>query len=488
MSLRLKTISGFKWSFIDNFANTGIQFIVGLVLARLLSPNEFGLIGMLTFFIAISQAFVDSGFGQALIRKQNCTETDYSTVFFFNLFVGILFYFVLFFIAGPVSHFYKEPQLFLLLRVLGLVLIINAVTIVQRTILIKDINFKLQTQISLISTITSGLIAIVLAYNGYGVWCLVWKTILQNAINSFLLWVWNRYRPVFTFSIDSFREMFGFSYKLLLSGLIDGGYRNIYLLIIGKFFSATELGFYTRADMFNNLPSSNITAVIQRVSYPVLSSLQDNPDRLKFGYKKLIKNTMFISFVLMLGMASVAKPMIVMLIGNKWLPSVPYLQLLCFVGMLYPLHALNLNILTVRGRSDLFLKLEVIKKILGIPTIIIGIFFGIKAMIIGMIVYSMIAYFINSYWTNKLIAYPVREQLLDIAPSFIIAMTMGAIMFIIGSLITIKPVIVFFLQFITGGLFVIFLGEIVKLEPYLEIKQIIIANIRLPFFTKKKSD
>jgi len=484
MSLKQKTITGLTWSFIDNFANNGIQFIVGLILARLLSPGEFGLIGMLTFFIAISQAFIDSGFGQALIRKQNCTEKDYSTVFFFNLFVGLLFYFILFSIARSVSRFYNEPQLFLLLRVLGLVLIINAFTLVQRTILIKNVNFKLQTQISLISTIVSGLIAIALAYNGYGVWCLVWRTILQNVITSFLLWAWNRHRPVFAFSIDSFREMFGFSYKLLLSGLIDSGYKNIYLLIIGKFFSAAELGFYTRADMFNNLPSSNLTGIIQRVSYPVLSNLQDDPERLKFGYKKLIKNTMFISFVLMLGMASVAKSMIVMLIGVKWLPSVPYLQLLCFVGMLYPLHALNLNVLNVKGRSDLFLKLEIIKLGLGIPIIVIGIFFGIKAMIIGMIFLSIGAYFINSYWTNRLIQYSVIEQLLDITPSFILALATSTIMFFVGNLITAKPAAIFFIQCITGCVFLISLSEIIKLATYLEIKQIFVSNIRLPFIKK----
>ena len=336
MSLKQKTISGLKWSFLDNTVNYGIQFIFGLILARLLDPKEWGLIGMLTFFIAISQSFIDSGFSQALIRKSNCTNSDYSTVFFFNLAVGVLFYFILFFSAGPISRFYKEPQLFLLLRVLGLVLLINAATIIQRTILTKNINFKLQTKISIIASLSSGAISIILAYKGFGVWSLAIKTIAQNLITSVLLWIWNRWMPIIIFSKASFREMYGFGYKLLLSGLISTIFRNVYYLIIGKFFSATELGYYSRSDQFTNIPSSNITSVIQRVSYPVLSSLQNDALKLKKGYQKLIKSTMFITFVLMIGMAAVAKPMIIVLIGNKWLPALPYLQLLCFTSMLYP--------------------------------------------------------------------------------------------------------------------------------------------------------
>jgi O-antigen/teichoic acid export membrane protein len=296
-------------------------------------------------------------------------------VFYFNLAVSIFFYFLLFFAAEPISHFYNEPQLKLIVQVTGIGLIINAFGIVQRARLIKRIDFKLQTRITIIASIVSGIIGIIMAFRGYGVWSLVTKSLTGFVLTSFLLWLWNRWKPDFMFSLNSFKEMFSFGYKLLLSGLIDTLYRNIYLLIIGKYFSATELGFYSRADQFNSLPSSNITAIIQRVSYPVLSEIQDDIPKLKAAYQKMIKSTMLITFLLMFGLAAVAKPMIIVLIGGKWLPSVIYLQLLCFVGMFYPLHAINLNMLNVLGRSDLFLKIEMIKKILAIPVIIVDCIF-----------------------------------------------------------------------------------------------------------------
>ncbi|MFT6842893.1 MAG: teichuronic acid exporter, partial [Psychroserpens sp.] len=339
-SLKQKTVSGLLWSFIDNFSKLGLTFVIGIILARLLDPREFGLIGMITIFIALSQSLVDSGFTQALIRKKDCTQADYSTVFYFNLFVGIILYTVLFFYAGAISRFFDEPQLLLIVQVVGLSIIVNAFTIVQRARLIKAINFKLQTKISIIASMSSGIIGIMMAYSGYGVWSLVFKTLLGFTITSLLLWIWNKWKPSFEFSRNSFKEMFSFGYKLLTSGLIDTAYRNIYLLVIGKYFSAAELGFYTRADQFSNLPSQNITSVIQRVSYPVLAEIQHDIPRLKTAYQKIIKSTMLITFVSMIILAVVAKPLVLTLIGEKWLPSVIYLQLLSFGGMLYPLHAI----------------------------------------------------------------------------------------------------------------------------------------------------
>jgi teichuronic acid exporter len=477
MSLKQKTISGLKWSFIDNSVNQGIQFVFGLILARLLAPKEWGLIGMLTFFIAISQVFVDSGFSSGLIRKKDCSAIDYSTVFFFNLGTGLLFYFILFFLAGPISRFYKESQLILLLRVLGLVVLINATSIIQRTILTRNINFKLQARISIIASLLSGILSIILAYKGFGVWSLVLKFIAQNVTTSSLLWFWSKWTPKFTFSKSAFREIYSFGHKLLLSSLIDTTYQNVYYLVIGKFFSATELGYYSRADQFKNPPSSDMTAIVQRVSYPVLSTLQDDPARLKSGYKKLIKSTMFISFTLMIGMAAVARPMIVVLIGGKWLPAVPYLQLLCFAAMLFPLHALNLNMINVKGRSDLFLKLEIAKKIIAVPPIVIGVFLGIQAMIIGMILASIIAYFLNSYYSAKLIDYPPNEQIMYILPSFAIAGISGAIVYAAGRTLPLKPAWLFLAQLLIGATMIPLISSMVKLDAYLEIKRIIVENI-----------
>ena len=478
MTLRQKTLSGLKWSFADSFVNQGIQFLVGIILARLLSPSEFGLIGMITVFIAISQTFIDSGFTQALIRKNDCTQKDYSTVFYFNLLVGLVFYIILFFSAGTISNFYKEPQLLLLVRVLGINLLINAAGLIQRTILTKKINFKLQTKISIIASILSGIVAITMAYMGFGVWSLVCKTITQNILITLLLWLWNKWKPLLIFSFISFKEMFSFGSKLLLSGLIDTIYNNVYYLIIGKIFSAKELGYYTRADQFNKLPSSNLSSIIQRVSYPVLSKIQDDIVDLKKAYQKLIKSTMFVTFISMVGMAAMAKPLILTLIGTKWLPAVPYLQLLCFAGMLYPLHALNLNMLSVKGRSDLFLKLEIIKKLLAVPIITIGIFWGIKEMIVGLIINSFIEYFLDSYWSGKLVNYPVKEQVKDILPSFLLALFMGIIMALPAYLLSFYHDFILLIQITIGGFIIITFSKLFKIEAYMEIRGIIIGRLK----------
>lgn len=476
-NLKEKTLTGLFWSFVDNFTNQAIQFIVGIVLARILSPNDFGLIGMLTFFIAISQSLIDSGFSQALIRKQNCSDADYSTVFYFNFIIGISIYFILFFSSGLISSFFEQPQLFDLIRVLGLVLIINSVTILQRTILTKNINFKLQTRISVIASISSGIISIILAYSGFGVWSLVAKTLSQQFINSFLLWLWNKWIPKWLFSKDSFKEMFQFGFRLMLSGLLDTSFKNIYYLVIGKYFSAAELGYYTRAQLFSNLPSSNITGIIQRVSYPVLSSVQDDSEKLKQGYRKIIKSTMFISFVLMISMAAVAKSMILVLVGEKWLPSVIYLQLLCFVGMIFPLNAINLNILNVKGRSDLFLKLEIIKKTLTIPVIFVGIYLGIIPMIIGLFIFSLIALYLNSYYSAKIVNYTFKEQILDVLPSFVFSIILGICVIVPTYFIDLKPVLMFFLQIFTGVILFFILVRMFRIKEYYEMKQIVVQRI-----------
>lgn len=476
-TLKQKTITGFFWSFIDSFANQILIFIIGIILARLLTPKEFGLIGMITIFISVSESFINSGFSQALIRKKTCSDTDLSTVFYFNIITGVLFFAILFFGAPAISRFFNEPQLKGLIRVLGTVLVIDALTIIQRTTLTRRIDFKLQTKVSVISIIFSGIVGIAMAFTGFGVWSLVAKTLSQRGMNSLLLWLFNKWRPLLIFSKESFRELFSFGSKLLASGLLDTIYRNIYYLVIGKYFSAQELGYYTRADQFKNLPSTNLNGIISRVSYPVLSQLQDDPEKLKTGYKKLIKNTMFITFLMMAGMAAVAEPMVITLIGEKWRPSIIYLQLLCFVGAMYPLHALNLNMLNVKGRSDLFLNLEIIKKILAIPTIIIGVIWGIKIMIFGMWINSFIAYYLNSYFSGRLINYPMKEQVKDILPGLIYALLMCVIVFFSGLLLPSNYLVKLMFQLLLGIVFVLSFGELFKFTPYLEIKEIVVTQV-----------
>ena len=442
----------------------------------MLEPKEFGLIGMIMIFIAIAQSFVDSGFSQALIRKKDCTENDYNTVFYFNILISVLFYIILFFSAGLIASFFNQAELINIIKVMGLGVILNAFGIVQGAQLTKEIEIKTQTRISAIANTISGVLSIYLAVIGFGVWSLVWRAISISLFRIILLWLWHKWRPQLMFSLQSFKELFGFGSKLLASGLLSTIFENLYYLVIGKYFSAQQLGYYTRAVSFANLPSANISNVIQRVSYPVLAKMQDDPNAVKSGFKKLIKDTMFVTFILMMIMAAVAKPLILTLIGPKWIQSVIYLQLLSFSLMLYPLHALNLNVLNVKGRSDLFLKLEIIKKILVVPVIIIGIIWGIIPMIIGMIIHSFAGYFLNSRYAGLLIHYSVTEQIKDITPGFILADIVAITIFIPSLFINTLPIIMLTGQLLLAAILVLTISELIKLEPYLEIKEIVLEK------------
>jgi O-antigen/teichoic acid export membrane protein len=391
--------------------------------------------------------------------------------------VGILFFLLLFFSAPAISRFLNEPKLSSIIQILGIVLIIDSLSLIQRTILTKQINFKLQAKISIIASLISGFIAITMAYNGLGVWALVAQRIIRQGVNTIFLWLWSNWKPMLIFSKKSFNDLFGFGSKLLISGLIETIYSNIYYLIIGKYFSARELGFYTKADEFKNLPANNLNSIIGRVTYPILSTMQGDIKEMRRYYQKLIKTTMFVTFIMMIGMASVAEPMIITLIGSNWEPAIIYLQMLCFVGMMYPLHALNLNMLQVLGRSDLFLKLEIIKKIIAVPIIIIGIIWGIKAMIIGMMINSLIAYYLNSYWSGINIGYSFKQQIKDILPSFTLAITMGFIVFIVGRFIPFSYMSKLIIQIATGSSFIIIICEILKFKDYVFTKQLIMEQI-----------
>lgn len=436
-NLKKKTISGMIWSFSDLLANQGIRFIVLIVLARLLTPEDFGLIAMITVIIAVSQSIVDSGLKNALIREKNPTQIDYSTVFYFNLIIAILIYCILFFTSDIISNYLEEPKLTSILKILGLVLIINSIGIIQSTILIRKIDFKTQTKISLTSSLISSLIAVVLAYKGLGVWSLVIQNLLMQLINVTLLSMTNKWYPSLNFSISSFKKLFGFGWKLLVAGLIDTLYKNFYFLIIGKFFTASALGYYTNAQKLRDMASQSVTISLQKVTYPVLSKFKDDKDRLRAGYTKIIKSTVFITFPLMIGLIFIAEPLIILVFGEKWIQSIPYFQLLSLAGLLFPLQSINLNVLQVKGRSDLFLKLEVIKKIISVTIIIIILWIGggVLDLIWALVLNSVISYFINSYYSSNLLSYSMKSQLKDILPSLIMSFLMGFIVYIVSEVL-----------------------------------------------------
>lgn len=470
-SLRNKTVRGVSWSFIDSIAGQGITFLVGLILARLLTPSEYGLIGIITIFIAIFNSIVDSGFSSALIRKNDARDADYNTVFITNLAVSIVLYLILFLSAPAISRFFVQPQLLPLLKLMGLIVIINAFAIIQRTIFIKNLDFKTQSKVSLISSIFSGIIGVIMACCGCGVWALAGQQISRQLLNSTFLWVFSNWCPKLKFSFRSFNELFNFGWKLLLSSLIDTIWREGSQIVIGKCYSSSSLGQYTRAKQFADLFSSNLTSVVQRVSYPALSSIKDDKQRLKLTYQRVIKITMLPTFVLMLGMAACSKSMIFILVGEQWLQCVPMLQIICTYGMLYPLHALNLNMLQVQGRSDIFLNLEIIKKIIAIGPLLLGAFVGIFSMLAGTVVTGIISYYLNAYYSGPFLNYSIKEQVKDILPSFGVAVAMAVPVFAMG-FIPLNPFILLPLQIVAGAIITISICEVAKLPEYIELKGI----------------
>lgn len=426
-SLKQQTIKGVTWSSIERFSVQGIQFLIMIIMARLLSPNDYGLIGMLTVFISIAQSLIDSGFSQALIRKQNRTETDNSTVFYFNIGVGICIYLLFYLIAPLISQFYNTPELTAIMRVISLGIIFNSLAVVQRALLTIQINFKTQAKASLIAAIASGIIGITMAYKGFGVWSIVMLQLVNLSLNTILLWSFTGWHPTSKFSKDSFCELFAFGSKLLASGILDTLYRNIYLIAIGKLFTASRLGYYTRAQQFSDFPSSNLTGVLQRVTYPILCKIQDDTERLAQAYRKFLRISAFLIFPLMVGLSAVSEPFILLLLKEQWHFAAVILQIISFASMWYPIHAINLNLLQVKGRSDLFLRLEIIKKILGITILCVTVPIGLIAMCYGQIVSSLIALVINTYYTGKLINVGFIRQMKDLTPTLVLVVTMWII-------------------------------------------------------------
>ncbi len=423
-SLKQKTKNGLLWSVIERFSVQGVQFVLMIFMTRLLTPSDYGVLGMLSIFLAVAGSLMDSGFSHALIRKQNRTDIDCSTVFYFNLLMSVFLYGVLFIAAPWIARFYNEPILTPVLRVLGVTLIIGAISCVQNVIFTAKLEFKIIAKISFSSSVLSGLVGLLLAYKGFGVWALVGQSMMSSTFSLLAIWHYSSWRPIWAFSRKSLREMFGFGSKLTLSGLIDTLYGNIYGLVIGKVYSAESLGYYSRATHFAQFPSSNITGVVSRVTYPVLCSIQDEDERLQHIYRKFIRLFAYVVFPLMVGLSAVSYPFIEVLLDSKWIYCALLLQIRCFSLMWYPLQALNLNLLTVKGRSDLFLRLEIIKKIVGVAVLCISVPYGLEGMCYGSILSSIICLVINTHYTSKLINVGFIRQMQDIFPTLILSLSM----------------------------------------------------------------
>ena len=423
-SLKQQTATGLKWSAIERIVNQVVNFVVALIMARLLTPADFGLVGMVAIFIAISQAFVDSGFSQALIRKQDRTEEDNSTAFFFNLFVAILFYLILFFTAPLIADFYNEPILTPITRVIGLSIIINSLCLVQRALYTINVDFKTQSKASVTASFVSGGIGIGMAFAGCNVWAVVGQQLSNLFINTVLFWFFSSWRPRKFFVWDSFKSLFGFGSKLLVAGLVNVIWNNIYNLVIGKTFTATDLGYWAKSKQFSDLPANGTTEIIQRVAFPILCKIQGEEERLQNVYRQFIRLSAFIVFPLLVGLAAVSRSFIIVLLGEQWEFVADLLMIICFSKMWTPLQAINLNPLQVAGRSDLFLRLEIIKDIIGLIILIATVKFGLLVMAIGIVISSILSLVLNSYYSKSLVGVSLWRQLRDVTPTLLLSLMM----------------------------------------------------------------
>lgn len=430
-SLKSQTIKSSFWSMVERLSVQSVSFIVMLLMANVLTPADYGLVGMIVVFIDVAQSLVDSGFSQALIRKQDRDTVDMSTVFYFNIAFGLLFYLLLYFTSPLIADFYNQPELVMLTRIVSLCVIFNSFVLVQKALLTSDLDFKTQARVSLIASMASGMLGIILAYSGVGVWAIVGYQLSNVLVSAILLWICSKWRPIYVFSKASFKELFGFGSKLAIAGLINTLYSNLYLIVIGRLFRATELGYYTRANQFGSFLSVNFTTVLQRVAFPVLCKVREDKEVLKNGYRSFIALAAFLVFPLMTGTAVVARPLILLVLNDEWLPVVPLLQILCFSFMLYPVQAINLNLLQVEGRSDIFLRLEIVKKVIGAIILVCSIPFGILGMCYGLVLSSIINLVINTHYTGKLIGLGLFRQLRDLLPPFIYSSTMGIVVYLV---------------------------------------------------------
>ncbi len=475
-SLKDKTVKGVAWSGIDNVVQFGVTFLVSIVLARLLSPDDYGLIGIISIFTAVCTALINGGFTTALIRKKDATDDDYNTSFIVNLGMSLLLYLIIFICAPFIADFFNRQELVNLTRVSSLGMIVGALALVQQTRLTKRIDFKTQTKITLIASVASGVVGIIMALLGFGVWSLVVQQLTSQALRTFFFWLYNKWIPKLKFSSTSFHDLFGFGWKMMVSGVLNAIWVELYQVVVGKFYTPATLGQYTRAKGFSQLLSSNLTNVIQRVSYPVLSNIQDDKQRMIDAYRRIIKMTMFITAISMLFLGAISEPLIYCLIGPKWHEAATYLPLICLSSSLYPLHAINLNMLQVQGRSDLFLGLEIIKKIIGIAPITVCIFYGVMPMLYVNLLTGLISYFLNSYFPGKLLGYSSWMQIKDVSPYYGIAIILSISVYFLKFL-PFSPWLILPCQLLIGGTIFLFLSKVMRINEYDELVNIIHQQI-----------
>lgn len=410
MSLKQKALNGIFWSAVDKITNRGISFVIGILIARILSPADYGLVGMIAIFIALSTIIIDSGFSQALVQRKNRTQEDFSTAFFFNIALASICYVIIYLLAPIVAQFYHTDQLVSILRVSAIAVVINSLCTVQRANLLIKMDFRTTAFVNVISVAISGGVGIYMAYNGYGVWALVYQTIINQSVATLLLWGFGGWSPTFVFSKYSFKVLYSFGSKLLIAGTISTVMREIYAVMIGRMYKVSDLGYYTRATQMTDVISFTANEIVNSVTFPILASIQDEKDRMISVYGRMLSMTAFFIFPIMTIFAVISAPMINVLLTDKWAPAIPLIQWLCFARLFTPISSLNMNLLNAVGRSDLFLKLDLCKIPLIILSMIITIPISVKAIVIGNVIVTFICYFINAYLPGKLFGFGVKSQ------------------------------------------------------------------------------
>lgn len=460
-----KVMSGLFWRYAERSGAQIIQFVVSIILANILTPSDYGLIGLITVFINVANVFVHSGLGQALVQRKGADDVDFSTVFYYSLGFSIILYLVLFAAAPLVASFYEAPVLTDVIRVLGWVVVIGAINSIQQAYVQKTMQFRRFFYATLSGTLASAVVGIAMAYNGFGIWALVGQQLTNQLVNTVVMWFTLKWRPKLVFSFKRMKSLFSFGWKLLCSGLIDTVYNNIYSLVIGKFYSSADLGYYNKGKSFPMLIINNINTALNSVLLPVMSEVQDEKDRLKAMTRRSIMTSTFVIFPLMAGLAAVAEPMVKILLTDKWLPAVPFIQFCCFTYAFWPVQTANLQAITALGRSDIFLKLEIIKKILGVTALIISLPFGLYVMMIARCINTVICLFLNSWPNKKLLNYSIIEQIKDILPSLILSVMMCAIVLCIN-LLKLNAFVTIIIQVVTGAMVYVLGAKILKIETF----------------------
>lgn len=475
-TLKTKTFNGMKWGVLDNLAKSGVTFLVGLVLARMLSPTDFGILGIITIFINLSVVIIDGGFATALIRKPDATRADYNTVFHVNILLSVALMGLLWLSAGVIARFFNQPILTQVLPVMSIVLLFNAGSLIPRTILIKQLDFRSQAYVSLFSSLSSGAIGIWVAYRGLGVWALAAQQISRQFLMMVGLWLVNRWLPALCFSKRSFKELFGFGSKLLAANVINSLYKDMFLAVIGKMYTARDLGYYNRADQFNIIFSNNFGQIVQKVSLSSLSQVQDDAQRFRTSFRKMVRYTGMVTFAAVFGLSAIAKPLIVTLIGTKWLPSVYLLQIMSLYAAIYPLQQLNLNVMNVRKRSDLYLRLEILKKILFVPVIAVGFFFELQFMIWAAVVYYYVEFFINGWYSEKLAGYGTWQQVRELCPIYLTSILVSLCVWTL-TFTELPYLLMLLLQVVGAVLLYIGVYTLFKLPEFFEIRNFCMDKI-----------